>query len=267
MSDKLNIYQYTDNGIGYLVFNRVEKHNAMSMQMWFDLERGLAILDSDPAAKVIVLKSNAPRTFSAGGDIALFQEIADNPDMRDKYRLAIRNGQRAVARTMKPTIAMINGGCFGAGTTIATHCDFRFASTNSSFGITPTKIGLVYPLNDTRQLVDLIGIAMARRMLLTAQILSGDEALTCGLIDNLCDADALEDAVKVFAETIASRSQYSVQTIKKTLRRVMDGQVDDDLETAEWFNEAHEGVDFHEGVAAFLEKRAPNFKWSSDQES
>jgi enoyl-CoA hydratase/carnithine racemase len=248
--------------IGRLILNRAEKRNAMSEAMWRMLPDAAEALDRDPDVRVIVLMSSSEAAFSAGADIAELEEIAKDKSRQESNRLAIRDAQRRLARVAKPTIAQISGACMGGGCGIALHCDFRFAALGARFGVTPAKLGLVYPLNDTKQLMDLVGPSKAKSMLFTGRVVDAEEALSIGLVDELCKPDDLATRVEAFAHQLAAVSQYSLRGIKTFVQRVLDGQVDDDAATAEAFRAAHEGEDAAEGVRAFLEKRPPNFRWN-----
>ncbi len=264
-SDKNGVI-YTDykDGIGYLVLNRPDKRNAMLQTMWEAIPKAVANLDANPDVRVIIVTGSSDKAFCAGADLAELEEIATSAERRESNRLAIRNAQRSLARAEKPTIAQIWGACVGGGCGLAIHCDMRFAAQGSKFGITPAKLGLVYPLNDTKQLVDLVGPSKAKSILFSAGKMDADEALSIGLIDRVFQSYDLEGETFAFAQQIAKQSQYSVRMMKKFIQRVLDGQLDDDAETAAIFGDAHEGLDATEGVRAFLEKRAPVFKWTGN---
>ncbi|TNE61881.1 MAG: enoyl-CoA hydratase/isomerase family protein [Alphaproteobacteria bacterium] len=248
--------------IGRLVLNRPEKRNAMSEAMWTVLPAAIEALDTDPDVRVTIVTSSSDKAFSAGADIAELEQIAADPNRQESNRLAIRAAQRTLARTKKATIAQIYGACVGGGCGLALHCDLRYAANTARFGITPARLGLIYPLNDTRHLIDLVGPAHAKSILFTGRILDADEAQAIGMVDALFAPDELAAKTEAFANQIAASSQYSVQGIKATIRRILDGQLDDDAETAAMFRDAHVGEDAAEGVRAFLEKRSPKFRWN-----
>ncbi len=256
------VFVAVEGAIGRVVLNRPEKKNAMSMVMWQRVAKAVAALDATPEVRVIVLCSSKEGSFSAGADLGELVQIAKDPTMREENRLAIRSAQRALARAAKPTIAEISGPCIGGGCGLAIHCDFRFASEGAKFGITPAKIGLIYPLNDTKQLMDLVGVRHAKSLLFTARHIDLEEALSMGLIDRSVPLDALKGEVLAFASHMASLSQYSLTGIKETMLRILDGQVDDDDVSATEFLDAHEGDDAKEGIGAFLEKRGAQFGWT-----
>lgn len=253
-----------DGHIGFLLLNRVHKKNAMSEAMWRAFPDAVKSLDGDPDVRVILVSSIDEGAFSAGADIAELGEIAADKARQESNRQAIRNAQRCLARAKKPTIAMIYGACMGGGCGLAIHCDMRFAAPEARFAITPAKLGIVYPLNDTKQLIDLVGPAKAKSMLFTGRVLGAEEAETIGLVDAVVPKKQLRQHTLEFAHQIASVSQFSVQAMKKFVQRVLDGQEDDDAETAAIFKDAQEGIDAEEGIKAFLEKRKPAFRWNGD---
>jgi enoyl-CoA hydratase/carnithine racemase len=254
-----------DGNLGYLILNRPNKKNALSEAMWRAVPEAVAALDADQDVRVIIVMSSTDNVFSAGADIAELEEISKSTARQESNRLAIRDAQRTLARVAKPTIAQISGPCMGGGCGLAIHCDMRFAAETAKFAITPAKLGIVYPLNDTKQLIDLVGPAKAKAMLFSGRLLNAEEALRIGLIDEVYAANALAAAVQGFAAQIAAVSQYSVRAMKLFAQRVVDGQIDDDVETASIFKAAQEGVDGQEGIRAFMEKRQPNFRWNGEE--
>jgi enoyl-CoA hydratase/carnithine racemase len=243
-----------DGPIGRILINRPEKRNAFNQGMWeqFPLLLGAALIDR--AIRVVVVQSSTPGTFCAGADIGELMAHKDNTAWREANQAAINRTQHELARFAKPTIAFIDGDCVGGGCGIAIACDIRVATSQSRMGITPAKLGLVYPLHDTKLLVDLVGPGQAKKMLYTGQLLCAEEALRIGLVESI------EDSATPLAQQIASNSAHSTHEIKGFVRRVLDGQADDDLETKRIFADAFTKPDFIEGTSAFLQKRKPEFK-------
>ncbi len=262
MDKNSHVYCFIGDQIGHIMLNRPLKYNAMSCAMWQAVASAVALLDADPSVRVIVLKSVSDKAFSAGADIGELSRAAEDKDFREQNRRAIRHAQRSLARAKKPTIAAIQGACIGGGCGLAIHCDIRIAAHGSRFGITPAKLGLIYPLSDTRTLIELVGPSHAKLMLYTGRHVTGKEALTMGLIDILVASEHLSSEITATANTIKCLSQYSIRGIKRNIRRVMDGQIDDDDITAAEFNEAQDGIDAAEGLSAFLEKRNARFLWN-----
>lgn len=244
----------THGAVAHLIIDRVAKRNAFNQAMWDALPGLVAEAMADDKVRVLVLRAAEPGIFCAGADIGELAANAADPDWLAANQTAINRAQYDLTRAPKPTVALIDGDCVGGGCGLALACDLRIASARSRFGITPAKLGLVYPLHDTKLLVDLVGPANAKRILFTGTLIDSAQAHRIGLIDDIDDnADALLD-------TLTSVSDHSQQQVKAMIRRILDGQTEDDDSTRAMFADAFRGEDFREGVDAFLTKRKPDFK-------
>lgn len=253
-----NLKLEIDGPVARLLIDRAAKRNALDQAMWESLPSLVEQAMATPSVRVLVLASAQPGIFCAGADIGEFAVAAQDVEWRGRNQAAIRRTQVTLARAAKPTIAAIDGDCVGGGCGLAIACDLRVATTRARFGVTPAKLGLVYPLHDTKLLVDLVGPAQAKRILFTAGLIDAGEAQRIGLVDIL--ADDLDAAVAELARSIAAVSPYSQQACKAIIRRILDGASDDDTASSGQFDAAFEGEDFREGVAAFLAKRPPSFR-------
>ena len=243
-----------EGAVARLLIDRADKRNAFNMQMWEALPALVAEAVADPAAKVLEVRAAEPGAFCAGADIRELLANKDDAGWRAANQAAINRAQYELARADIPTIAFVEGDCVGGGCGIAMACDIRVATPAARFGITPAKLGLVYPLHDVKLLVDLVGPGQAKRMLYTGELLAAEEAQRIGLVEIIADSsDAL-------AAQIAAASGSSARAIKGFVRRVLDGQAADDAETLATFAAAFTGPDFAEGTAAFVERRKPEFK-------
>ncbi|MBX3478474.1 MAG: enoyl-CoA hydratase/isomerase family protein [Brevundimonas sp.] len=249
-----------DADVATVTLNRPDKRNALTQAMWRALPGVMTRVEQDRAAKVTVL-TGAAGTFAAGADIAEFETVYATRDSAAAYAVEIAAAMEAVAHLSKPTIAAIPGACVGGGLGLALCCDLRIASDRAKLGITPGKLGLMYSLGDTRRLVEAVGPSAAKDILYTGRILTADQALAVRLIDAACPAETLADAVAEKASAIASASQWSARRTKAVVRRILDGQVQDDDATRDWFLDSLEGEDFREGRDAFLQKRTPVFPY------
>ena len=254
----MNLRLEKHGAIARLLIDRADKRNAFNQAMWVAFPQLLKEALTDQAVKALILQSAAPGIFCAGADIAEFATGALDPHWRALNQAAIRAAQFELARAPKPVIALIDGDCVGGGCGLAIACDIRIASPRARFGITPAKLGLVYSLHDTKLLVDLVGPAQAKRILFSGELLDAGEAQRIGMIERItADVDGEGTA---FAASVAVNSTYAVRGIKSVIRRILDGQFDDDAATRQLFDDAFTGADFGEGVAAFLSKRKPQFK-------
>ncbi len=242
-----------DGAIARILIDRPEKRNAFNQAMWLQVPLLVAEAVADSAVRVIILASSTPGMFCAGADIGELLANKDDADWRAANQAAINAAQYKLTRAAKPVIAFVDGDCVGGGCGLALACDIRVSTPQSRFGITPAKLGLVYPLHDTKLLVDLVGPGHAKRMLFTGALLPAEEALRIGLIEILGDdADDL-------AQIISGASAHSTHGIKGFVRRILDGQAADDAETLAAFAQAFTLPDFDEGTRAFVEKRKADF--------
>jgi enoyl-CoA hydratase/carnithine racemase len=243
-----------DGPVARLLIDRAAKRNSFTQAMWAELPRLLEQAAADPAVKLLILQAATPGSaFCAGADIAELLANKEDSEWRSANQAAINRAQHDLARFPLPTIAFAEGDAVGGGCGLAMACDLRVATPAARFGITPAKLGLVYPLHDVKLLVDLVGPGQAKRLLFTGALIDAAEAQAIGLIE------AVADAPDGFANAILAASRHSTRAIKGFVRRVLDGQVADDAETLAIFAAAFTGADFAEGTTAFVEKRKPEF--------
>ena len=247
--------------VGTIHLNRPDKCNALNSEMWAKLIDVVDAADADPAIKVVVL-TGVGGTFAAGQDIEEMAKGLTDPAWPEAALDVIYRSQKRLHLSVKPTIAKIRGACIGGGNGIALCCDLRFADTTARFGITPGKLGLVYPALDTKRLVDVVGPARAKDMLFTGRVLDAEEAMSFGMIDRLVAPADLDATVAAYAASICAASQHSARNTKRMVQAILDGLAEETPETRKVFTESFKGDDFREGQAAFMAKRKPQFKFS-----
>ncbi|MFD7164437.1 enoyl-CoA hydratase/isomerase family protein [Streptomyces violascens] len=239
--------QSLTEGVATVVISNPAKRNAMTSAMWRALPPLLEILAADPDVRALVL-TGAGDTFCAGADISTLREPGDHPKM-----LAVR-AEEALAAFPKPTLAAVRGHCVGGGSQLAAACDLRFAEEGALFGVTPAKLGIVYPASSTRRLAALVGPSTAKYLLFSGELIDGERALRTGLVDEVLPEGELAKRVAEFTRVLVSRSQLTQAAAKE----FADGRTDRD---AHWAAQERGSGDTAEGVAAFLERRAPRFTW------
>jgi enoyl-CoA hydratase/carnithine racemase len=248
-----------DGHVAVLTIDRPEKRNAMTAAMWAALPGVLAPLAGDPAVRALVVTGAGPG-FCAGADISDLLGGADPDDPMAEVRRDNLAAQAALREFPKPTIAMIRGHCIGGGVEIAASCDLRFADPTGVFGVTPAKVGIVYPPASTKSLIDLVGPSMTKYLLLSGELIDAPTALRTGLVDRLIAADELEPEVRRFADVLASRSALSQAATKEVVAALAAGR-DGEAAVARWYRETITRGELAEGVAAFAERRPPRFGW------
>lgn len=240
--------------VARLLIDRPEARNAINMVMWETMPPLIREAQDDPAIRLLELRAaEGTGAFSAGADIKEMLANKDNVGWREANQAEINRVQHELARVSLPTLAFIDGDCIGGGCGLALACDIRVATQRARFGITPGKLGLVYPLHDVKLLTDLVGPGQAKRILFTGELLSAEEALHIGLVE------MLQESTDELVEAILSTSTYSAIENKRFVRRVLDGQTEDDAVTLGIFAAAFTREDFAEGSSAFVEKRKPDF--------
>ncbi|MFD4570863.1 enoyl-CoA hydratase/isomerase family protein [Streptomyces sp. NPDC058417] len=236
------------DAVATVVLHHPAKRNAMTEAMWRGLPPLLEKLAADPGVRVLVL-SGAGGTFCAGADISTLQGSA-----QEAQELAVR-AEEALAAFPKPTLAAVKGHCVGGGAQLAAACDLRFAEEGAQFGVTPAKLGIVYPSSATRRLVGLVGPAAAKFLLFSGELIDAGRALRTGFVDEVLPAGELDARVEEFTRVLVARSQLTQAAAKE----FADGRTDRD---AHWAAQARAAGDTAEGVAAFLERREPRFTWN-----
>jgi len=257
MADDLTLER--DGEIATLVINRPDKHNPISFQMYQSIPWLITEVAEDRGIKVLVLRGAGEKAFAAGADISEFKTIRADSAGAKIYNEAVQDAELALTSLDKPTIAMVHGFCIGGGCGLALACDFRFTADTGRFGITPAKLGLVYSLESTKRLVDLVGPANAKYILFSGRQVDAERALRIGLVDEVYASADVEQQTREFAELLCTRAQFSVRSTKQIIRRIVGGQTDDDDDTIDLRNGSFDTADYAEGVQAFLEKRDPRF--------
>jgi enoyl-CoA hydratase/carnithine racemase len=247
------------DGVATIELRRPDKHNAISFAMWHAFGRLLPLLAEDDDVDVVVLRGTPGGPFSAGADIAEFTTLRSDPDGARRYGEAVEAGEQALIRFPKPTVALVEGFAIGGGTQLAVACDLRVCERGSRFGVTPAKLGIVYALGSTARLVEVVGPAWARWILLTGDLVDADTALRIGLVHEVVEPGQVEGRALQLAATMSSRARVSLAGGKAMVDRVVAGRTAEDDEVRAVYARSWGSAEYAEGVAAFLAKRAPDF--------
>jgi enoyl-CoA hydratase/carnithine racemase len=248
-----------DGGVATVELRRPDKHNAISFAMWHAFGRLMPLLADSDDVDVVVLRGTPGGPFSAGADIAEFTTLRSDPAGARLYGEAVAAGEQALIAFPKPTVALVEGFAIGGGTQLAVACDLRVCERGSRFGVTPAKLGIVYALGSTARLVEVVGPAWARWILLTGELVDAETALRIGLVHEVVEPGDVERRVHALAATMASRARVSLLGGKQMVARAVAGRLEEDADVLAAYQRSWTSAEYAEGVSAFLAKRPPDF--------
>lgn len=242
--------------IATITLNRPHKLNTVTAAMGKALCQIAAQINEDDAIRVVILTSTGDRAFSAGSDIGVLDDYGTNWQLRNRMDYC-----RAIWSIRKPVIAAIRGYCIGGGLELALMSDVRFAAPNAQFGAGEVKLGWNGGAGNTQLLPRLVGYGNALKMLLTGDLISAAEAHRIGLVQEIVPDAELDAFTRGFAERIAKNAPIAVQLIKHLVRIADSTSLEIGLAYEnDLFAYCFTTKDSQEGIAAFKEKRPPQFK-------
>ena len=249
-----------EDGIGTLTINRPETLNALDIPSLLEMEKAIEEVIKDNSIRVLVITGAGDKAFIAGGDIA---------DLNSRHAIAHRYEFAAVIHRIfnkvesmeKPTIAAINGYALGGGTELLCACDLRIASDNARIGVPEINLGIFPGSGGTQRLPLLVGPSKALEYMIFATKVPAAECLRVGLVDRLAKAGEVLQEAEKWAQALAKRPPLAVKGIIDCVNRGLGGYVEKGLEIeCENYQVVIDSADCEEGLKAFSEKRAPNFK-------
>jgi len=245
--------------VGIVTLNRPEVLNALDSVMRRELPDAIREAEADSEVRAIVITGAGERAFCAGADIGEFTRSASVTDSR-RERLALRWND-IIEATTKATIAAIRGYCLGGGLEIALACDVRIASSDAVFALPEVRLGMIPGAGGTQRLTRLVGVGAALRLILTGDQIDAAAALSTGLVAEVVAPESVLDSALDWAARLSRGGPLAIAYAKEAIRRgaelpQSDGlRLEDDLATL-----LSATSDRVEGLAAFRERRAPEFK-------
>ncbi len=254
-----NLLLDIQDGVAHLTINREAKLNALNAQTLTDLADAFDHCRENESVRVLVITGAGDKAFVAGADI---KELSTMTPLSAK-ELAYR-GQQVFARVEhmgKPTIAMINGFALGGGLELALACNLRTASTKAKLGLPEVSLGIIPGYGGTQRLSRVAGPGVAREWILTGDMFSAEEAHRVGIVNRLFAPDELREGTMKMVETILSRGPVALRFAIEAISRGSNmPQREGEILECDLFGLAASTSDMKEGMAAFLEKRKPEFQ-------
>ena len=245
------------DGVASVTINRPDKRNALNSAVLAGLEAAFDHFDAEAAVRVVVVRG-AGKAFCAGMDLR--EMGARQAEQADPESGVTRVFQR-IERSPHPTIAMINGDAYAGGCELALHCDLRVAAEPARFAMPLARIGLIVPFPLGQKLVEVVGPAFTREILLTGLPIGARRAYEMGMVHRVVPADELEATTYELARTIAGHAPLALAGMKAMVLRALSAResiAHADLDAAT--SRARNSADAREGVRAMLEKRPPQFR-------
>lgn len=240
--------------VAHLTFDRPAARNAMTWDMYEQLEHRCEQVDDDPQVRVVVLRGAGGKAFVAGTDISQFLDFSDGEDgiaYEDRMDRIVGRLEAVEA----PTVAVIDGWAVGGGLGIAAACDWRVATPAARFGIPIARtIGNCLSMETSARLVGLIGPTRTLQLLLGAGFIGAAEAAEAGLVTEIVEPERLDTHIDELTDRLASHAPLTMRAAKLAVRRLLLAAVPDGRDLV---RSCYGSRDFAEGVQAFVDKRTP----------
>lgn len=251
------LYEVKDE-MAYITLNRPDSLNALNGQLLDDLNTVIDKVANDSEVKVVIITGAGEKAFAAGADITELNELSSTEAQKQSAW-----GNEIFSKLSKlpqPVIAAVNGYALGGGFELALASDIRFVSDNAKLGLPEVGLGIMPGYGGTQRLSRLIGLGRAKQLVFSAENIDAEEAYRLGIANKIVDQAELLNEVEAFAKTLLTKSSVGIQMAKQTIENGYDMPLENALalEASNFgvlFSDAHST----EGMAAFLEKRKPDF--------
>lgn len=254
-----NIIVEQKNQIQWITINRPSQLNALNKETIEELNSALNAANNDAGTGVVILTGSGEKAFVAGADIKEFAHF----DTTQGKELAAKGQELLfdfIENMSKPVIAAINGFALGGGLELAMASHIRLASTNAKMGLPEVSLGVIPGYGGTQRLAQLVGKGKANEMVFTAGMISAEEALKWGLVNDVCTLEELQEKAEKIASKILNNSATAISSAIRAINANFKDGVDGFQSEISEFGACFGTKDFVEGTTAFVEKRKANFR-------
>jgi enoyl-CoA hydratase len=248
--------------IAEITLNRPDKMNSLTMDVIRKLFHYLDDIEKDDRVRAVILTGEG-RAFCAGSDLNDRLNHTEEGSLpgTDAYLLDVRKSVNKLENLTKPVIAALNGHAIGGGLELALACDIRIASEKAKLGLTEVKVGAIAAAGGTQRLTRLVGLGRALELVLSGELIDGNEARRIGLVNKAVPAEQVMPTARALAGTIAERAPLAARLAKIAVKKGSEMRLEDALDLeAQYAYLLSKTADRAEGMKAFLEKRKPLFQ-------
>ena len=245
--------------VRHIVMTRAEKRNAMNGELVIELGQAFKDAANDPSVRVVVVRGDGPM-FSSGMDLGNLNDLAGQAHMLRPFRGECIEAWNRLEEMTKPTIVQIHGACIGGAMELALAADMRIMAEDAVAGLLETRIGLIPDVGGCSRLPAVVGVGIAKEMILTGKVIDGKEAHRIGFANRIAPADALDATTDALCDELLKCAPIAVGLAKRVIDSAAKPALAQTLEqevTAQSVCAASD--DFAEGAGAFKEKREPEF--------
>jgi enoyl-CoA hydratase/carnithine racemase len=260
-TERVKVWLDEDGSTLQIQFNNPERHNALSVDMWEAVNPLLDLAEKDERIRLVVFSGAGEKAFVSGADITQFEDMRAAKEAVARYEAMAEQALMSIYHFSKPTLACIRGYCIGGGVNVAMSCDIRIASDDSVFSIPAARLGLGYRYSALKNLVDLVGPAVAKDLFFTARRIDAKEARDLGLINRVSSVSDLTALQLEYKQALAANAPITVAAGKAIIAEILkpSPEIDHD-QCRQWIRDCFESEDYAEGRRAFMEKRKPVFR-------
>jgi len=260
-TERVKVWLDEDGSTLQIQFNNPDRHNALSMDMWEAVVPLLSAAESDDRIRLVVFSGAGEKAFVSGADITQFEDLRAAQEAVARYESVAEQALMGIYNFSKPTLASIKGYCIGGGVNVAMSCDIRIASSDAVFAIPAARLGLGYRYSALKNLVDLVGPAMAKDLFFTARRIDANEARNIGLITRVCETGELPALQAEYKKALAENAPITVRAGKAIIAEILRASPEIDHDKCrQLIRDCFESEDYSEGRRAFMEKRKPVFR-------